>query len=512
MLPTLTAQNILQQWPTQGALWLIENPQFAETHTVVIKQAILIATEQHLEFLQDAYRMSVPTILAALAKNPHTPISLLQSLFAEPNFEIQVNLAQNPCLPVDMLRMLAQNHQHDKDIIRCLSENPATPADLLLLWAQKPTFAALMGIAQHPHAPSEALHALLFPKFWYTDWPLMQAVLANPHVSAQTLDSVFQEVTAAQKDPPVFPKNQKNAGFVPDLWVRLRMLRSALAIHPNASVSLLWNLAADVTLDVRIHVAQNLHTPVELLELLAEDVPVVQLGLLQNPHVPAELHKQLCEQLSASAQDEIRVQLAQTPSCHPQILEKLAADTYYPVCLAVAQNTHAPLPALLALSQHPYYPVRYAVAQNPHTHAVVLEQLAKGLRYPTIRAAVAKHPQVSEEMIATLQQDWHESVRIAASDCAQSRGFTLHSATKQWEQEPLPSLLQQWASALRSHETHEYTDDAINWDSDEMFDTIFQLISSEDTPLWAAQVLSDDVDLWVRQAAAKRQGFIIPEE
>ncbi len=182
------------------------------------------------------------------------------------------------------------------------------------------------------------------------------------------------------------------------------------------------------------------------------------------------------------------------------------------MCLAVAQNIQAPLPVLLILSQNPYYPVRYAVAQNPHTHAVVLEQLAKGLRYPTIRAAVARHPQVSEEILAQLQQDWHELVRKTARDNAQWRGFTLYPDTGIWEQQPLPVLLQQWASALRSYETHKDTDDSVDWDSDEMFDTIFQLISSDDTPLWAAQALSHDVDSWVRQAAAKRQGLPDPEE
>lgn len=72
-----------------------------------------------------ATRRRIPRV--TLARNPHTPVSVLRQLAQSKHADVLAALAKNPAAPADLLADLASRPDEDGDIRRALVRNANTP-------------------------------------------------------------------------------------------------------------------------------------------------------------------------------------------------------------------------------------------------------------------------------------------------------------------------------------------------------------------------------------------------
>jgi len=93
----------------------------------------------------------------AVAKNPHTPVDVLEKLAKDEVNLVRALVATNPNTPSNILRKLFS----DEKIVRDgLSGNPNTPAKILKTLADDSDKMVRMRIAENPSAPLELLERL----------------------------------------------------------------------------------------------------------------------------------------------------------------------------------------------------------------------------------------------------------------------------------------------------------------------------------------------------------------
>ncbi len=93
----------------------------------------------------------------AVAKNPHTPVHILEKLAKDPVNLVRALVATNPNTPSHIL----QNLFSDEKIVRDgLSGNPSTPTKILKTLADDSDKMVRMRIAENPSAPVELLERL----------------------------------------------------------------------------------------------------------------------------------------------------------------------------------------------------------------------------------------------------------------------------------------------------------------------------------------------------------------
>jgi hypothetical protein len=93
----------------------------------------------------------------AVAKNPHTPVEVLEMLAGDEVNLVRALVATNPSTPPQILEKFFS----DEKIVRDgLSGNPATPAKLLKILADDNDKMVRMRLAENEGAPSDILQAL----------------------------------------------------------------------------------------------------------------------------------------------------------------------------------------------------------------------------------------------------------------------------------------------------------------------------------------------------------------
>ncbi len=94
----------------------------------------------------------------AVAKNPHTPVEVLQRLSDDEVNLVRALVATNPSTPPKVLQKLFS----DEKIVRDgLSGNPSTPAKYLAALADDSDKMVRMRVAENPSTPTEVLKRLL---------------------------------------------------------------------------------------------------------------------------------------------------------------------------------------------------------------------------------------------------------------------------------------------------------------------------------------------------------------
>ena len=98
--------------------------------------------------------------------------------------------------------------------------------------------------------------------------------------------------------------------------------RWAVAKNPHTPVEILEKLADDEVNLVRALVATNPNTPSATLYKLFEDEKIVRDGISGNPNAPLDL----LEKLAEDSDKLVRLRVAENPTTSKEILQKLAND------------------------------------------------------------------------------------------------------------------------------------------------------------------------------------------
>jgi hypothetical protein len=174
-----------------------------------------------------------------------------------------------------------------------------------------------------------------------------------------------------------------------------RIIREAVAIHPNVSTLILENLAQDKKASVRCNIANNPNTHASLLEKLATDKDEkVKTIVAQNPNTSICLLEQLARQGGRNSrvkQAAVKSLINRYPDSSVTYLEEFL-KSFRPsfTRLLVFLNPLTPSSFLAKNSRSSSWLERYAIAKNPNTPLYTRQRLARdGNR--VIRAAAQAH-------------------------------------------------------------------------------------------------------------------------
>ncbi|MEH1821072.1 MAG: hypothetical protein V7L31_18660 [Nostoc sp.] len=339
-------------------LLLLENP---ESHFVRLSLARSTTTSESA--IAQLSKIEDEEILCAVARNPKTPLHILEQLVESPP------------------RFCDDENADESDFDRLFTaiiQNPNTSESLLLQLAERGSSYVKMAITNNPKAPLSLLNT-------FADWrnfSMHKAIARNPEAPSAILEKLAGENEKEIRD---LVKNHPNVS------------ETAIAIinfiegKPGTSIDLLERLASDRRASVRLLVAAHPSTPAKVLEKLAQDTDEdVPFKAVNHPNATstvleffAEFLVKQHQRVSRSNQamyERSAVQLVRRSDITPKVLENLLQMNKYDVVSAIASSLKTPATMLLALTD---YQERFSsdihflinLAKNPNTPSDALEKL-----------------------------------------------------------------------------------------------------------------------------------------
>ena len=374
-------------------------------------------------------------VRSAVAENAHTSVALLDVLAKDKEEEVRSTVAQNPNTPIAVLEALAKDRKYQ--VRSSVAQNPNTPVAVLEGLATDKNWDARVSVAGNPSTPVAVLEALSKDK----DEDVRCSVAGNPNTLAVVLGALAKDKY---------------------LWVR-----SSVAANPNTPVAMLEALAKDEEDDVRISVAENPNAPVTLLGRMIEldqEERVRQVSDLQSsPWIASELASASKECRAAVDQGNflcflgkdpnrtvlsrrplgILMALCGGPFVEPSRIARVAGSGDWLIRAAVAQNRGLPpnLRNKLASDAHPLVRALAvaadspAVATAPRVHRAyvfpqkrVVRELAgllKGIVGVWYKRRLARDPGTPQPILAALGKDRYPHVRFTVAGNPHTPASTL---------------------------------------------------------------------------------------
>jgi hypothetical protein len=398
------------------------------------------------------------SIRLALAKNPHTPVHILEQLIGDEDDEIRKTTAYHYNISSDVKQQFEQQ--------LAAVENPRTSANNLRELATSRWMYIRLGVAGHINTPEDALEILSRDE----DSLIRTAIALNINTPASAL-----QYLSTDEDPWIRKALACHLNTPVDLLIELAKddhpdgARKAVALNPNTPVSFLQELAKDDNFCVLESLAKNPNTPLSIIKELAKSVDGTYTGIQANanhnigmrqrgalsavyghglfslrslvsqlpdcrgiPHTmrgaflgknlkdigkSLEMSFEELEQGAYNSDAEIRETIASQPNITPSLLQHLAGDETAVVRRKVASHLNAPISLLEYLADDIDPEVRAMVAANSNTNLEILEKLAadKHLEYETyapVRIAVASNPKTPPSILKQLVFEPQENFRL----------------------------------------------------------------------------------------------------
>ncbi len=441
---TLTPEYILKHWPTQGALWLMEDPLLFENHSDAFIEALeeAIDTPTHESFMADVLHMCAQTMEShrihppdprlhsladvivafqkAIAENRHTPLHMLQTLtlgtewsvrhavYAHPHILAQKEIIQDLVAQIQnttSTQILSDFAMYwHVDVRIAVAKNLSTPLDVLIQLAAQADASVKIALAQNPRTPEDILMTM----------EAYQAVEQNPIVASviETI-SVSAEKSTEKSDPLGKPNSPETLELLEKHTKHWnRAVRHAVAQHPATPPHLLAMLASDRHYQVRHAAAQHVNTPEKSLQTLFDDrAGEVVSAVNKHPWVKAETQRTREMQ-------------------NPEHLQQQATHWHDYVRRAVAENIHTPSAVLLQLTKDRAHPVRVAavdrIAQNPALLGVLDQLVTEDTDTHTLMA-IAESSHIPADLVLRLAQHPKELVRSTIAHSIDPTRFTQSS-------------------------------------------------------------------------------------
>ncbi|MEG3895025.1 MULTISPECIES: hypothetical protein [unclassified Microcoleus] len=253
------------------------------------------------------------------------------------------NAARNPNTPVSILEQIAK--YPDEIVRRVLLDNRDLPLNIRLELIRDPSVSVRCAVA-HKHY----------------DRPTPVQVL---ELLANDESPRVRELVAENSDTPL------------EILVKLandsnREVKAKVAGNLNTPTAVLERLG----LEEGIFNARNPNTPGSVLAKAVSQMSGDELAdFLKHPVLNSQMPASTLEQLASSNNNSIRYQVASHRNTPASALEKLAGDSYSPTTRTVASHRNTPPRILEQLAANSDHTTRYNVAQNPNTPPAALEIL-----------------------------------------------------------------------------------------------------------------------------------------
>ncbi len=334
-------------------------------------------------------------IETSIAKNPNTPLNVLEALIEVPYTKVKNAIAKRSDLPKHLIIELAMDYR--VHTMNFLPQNPHIPSSWLEEMVEHPNERVRQMVARHPNTPP---HLLVEGA---KDLELRQFVAENPSTPPEVLEELAMDSRGDIQ--AAVARNPNTPGYVLDILGSTPFHDLLLSRHPNTPAStlqkVLWRLALDERLSVRKYVAQHNQAPVSILIQWAKQSPELRSWIALNVRTPSRI----LEELAKDTSKDVRYGVAKNINTPPHILEKLAEDWRLEVRQAVASNPKTPGNVLEILIKD--WHLRSFIAQNPNTPATALKQLTQFFRYDWY---IIQHPNTSTELRQKLLEDFSTSV------------------------------------------------------------------------------------------------------
>ena len=316
------------------------------------------------ELLEKLARSDEDEVRCAVARNPSAPVKLLYELIGRNcdykrtttseslvfvdgllysekcrETEIRCAVADNPCAPAALLKVLAEDEPSpwSNRVSSAIARHPSTPNECLIK-LKEANSAVHIELAKRRTAPAEMLFELCQSR----DAEVRRAVALNPSSPRQALSELART---------------EGIGLMLDALDKRGLYRLLVLGGVLPEPSLIQDHGACLA------VASNPLTPADALAYLAYRFNDVRLGyaVARNPAVTTETHSFLAR----SVVWFIREAVAENRSAAIEILDQLSSDKDARVRFSVAQNQMASVEALSKLAYDEDGDVRVAVAHNP---------------------------------------------------------------------------------------------------------------------------------------------------
>jgi hypothetical protein len=330
-----------------------------------------------------------------IAKNPNTPLNVLEALIKVPYTKVKSAIAKRSDLPKQLIIEMAMDYR--VHTMNFLPQNRSIPSSWLEEMAEHPNERVRQMVARHPNTPAH----LLVQAASYLE--LRQFVAENPSTPPEVLEELAMDSRGDIQ--AAVARNANTPGYVLEILGGTPFHDLLLARHPNTPPStlqkVLWRLALDERLSVRKYVAQHNQAPVSILTQWAKNSPELRPWIASNIRTPSGILEDLAKETSK----DVRYGVAKNINTPPHILEKLAQDWRLEVRQAVASNPETPGNVLEILIKD--WHLRSFIAQNPNTPATALEQLTQFFRYDWY---IVQHPNTPAKLRQRLLEEFSTSV------------------------------------------------------------------------------------------------------
>ncbi|MEG3895206.1 MULTISPECIES: hypothetical protein [unclassified Microcoleus] len=460
-----------------------------------------ISEAQRIEYLQQAIASGWGDIRETIAKNPNTPVFILEQL-AQYSTHIVQAIAANPNAPVSILRQAAQ--QDNSSTLKLLAKNPSTPTDILEELAlnkgkdgvreeafknpnldpliiyrfelesqaaeeiakaneffasrlhspyaiaqvlRNGDLASRMKIARDRRTPVNILEQLARDP----DESVRQVVVNNPNLPL----SIHLELTHDPSDRVRRALATKSSGRSTPVEILEQLandksdwVRELVAENPETPLEILVQLANDSSPQVKAKVVANRNTPVEILERLGLQERIFNKN---NPNTPGSVLAAAATRARSNSNPDPLVDLLKYPVKGSQMpastLEELATHRNTSVRLQVAEHPNTPASALEKLASDPVWYIRTNVCQHPNTSTGVLEALLmredpNGQDYHRICNSLASRKDPPPSILERLASDRYPQIRGLAALCSNTPLTILERlATNESNEDVLQSLI-----------------------------------------------------------------------
>lgn len=208
--------------------------------------------------------------------------------------------ASDPTLDLPAQQALLANE--DEFVRWGLATNTSAYLEILETLSRDSSTFVRSGVAANPRCSLGLVEFLSND----SDVSVLSGLASNPNVGTELLIQLIEKSRESEENVEI---------------------RQGVAKNPNLSGDLFVILSKDEDELVRISVADNLQTPVEVLERLVSEEPHgedygVRRYLAGNPNCPVEL----LEILAMDSSSGVRSEVAGNPNVSPEVLSKLATD------------------------------------------------------------------------------------------------------------------------------------------------------------------------------------------
>ncbi len=429
----------------QGTVGLLnrleqKDPTLLELESLPLWMAALAAAHPNAgaNLLETFAKNEVSSVRAAVAANSRTSQRLLEVLALDADVDVVLALLIRTNLPDAVLVQLAEHS--DSRVLEGVSAHLGLSKSLLELLSKNSNWQVRRNVAAHPRCPNLMLELLAQD----TDVDVREATVRNPN--ANPLVALYA-LGVELRLPQVLKQLETQDLNLSASWLEFvarrgnDLAKRLVAGHINLGTEIMTWFLSQTDFKIRLALVGNPSLPVALLEKLAlDDDRDVRQAVAYHPSTS----ETMLSALATDSDSAVRIAVAQRGVAHEilcwddddavldcveakylTLRRKLETRTpLEPVELGALLSSQIPfvmqhlpktvkLPNIEMYLNHEVWQVRLAAAQNIHCTVLQLEQL---LSDPDrdVRAQIAKHNNVTPEMLTVLMQDTDILVRRTA--------------------------------------------------------------------------------------------------